>query len=151
MKSVLGFFAGALLTCAVLWMVWPDNQAEGNRTWSELSGDKLLQTIQSASQEELQEFISHTLHETLPANYVYQPHVVNAQSIERANAAVKRNYPEFTVNSREEYYAAIRKNPELFRKYTHELTSVRLFFSKGSSVTRQQNQEPEKSHKTREQ
>jgi hypothetical protein len=145
MKNALGFLIGALLTAGVLWLIWPDSPADKNNTWTELSGDKLERAVQSASQDELQDFISHTMHEALPATYVYQPHVVNAQNVDQANAAVKRNYPEFSVKTREEYYEAIRINPTLFRKYAHELTSVRLFFARSSSATRQQSQAPEKS------
>jgi hypothetical protein len=150
MKNALGFLIGALLTAGVLWLIWPDSPSDKNNTWTELSGDKLKRAVQSASQEELQEFISHTLHEALPANYVYQPHVVNAQSVERANAAVKRNYPEFSVKTREEYYDTIRNNPELFRKYAHELTSVRLFFANRNTSTRLQDHAPEKRKRAKE-
>lgn len=134
MKKLLGFFAGVLLAGGLLWLFIPaPNSAQVDRWWAGLSDSQLEEHMADASIDELQNFVNYTNHEQLPVDFVYPAHIVNAKNRDEAMEAVKARFPQFTVDSREEYDEAIRSSPVEFRAYAHERTAVRVFFNLKSS------------------
>lgn len=126
MKHWISFIIGAAIAAGVLWLLKPVEPE--NINWQNLSDQQIVANMQSATLQEVHQYVDWVHEEELSRSYVIPAHVANARGIQKAQAAVDHRYPQFQNVYNDDLLSAVRQNPLLYRDYIRETKSIRKRF-----------------------
>lgn len=125
-KTVRTFIGGALLALLILWAISPNEPDEIN--WSQLSGAGIITKMETATEEQVADYIQWISEEPWPAGFVIPAYVANARNENAAIGAVNNQYPEFSGKSDDDLLYSVRQHPLRYRDYMRELKAVERIF-----------------------